>query len=72
MTPDIGTVRAEGVEIRTYRAAFVYQVPFRKDSSTGSPVINAVVLGDTPTSLYANAPGRHRQRGRTQEGPEGA
>ena len=42
---DFRTVRAEGAEIGTYRATFVYQGPFKKDASTGSRVINEVVLG---------------------------
>ena len=35
----------KGAEIGTYTTTFVYQGPFKKDSSTGSPVINEVVLG---------------------------
>jgi hypothetical protein len=31
-------------KIAVYKAAFAYQGPFRKDFSTGSPVINEVVL----------------------------
>ena len=45
MTRVLGVFGPKGAEIRTYGAAFVYQEPFRKDFSTGSRVINEVVLG---------------------------
>ena len=44
MTPDVRTVRAEKRQIGAYRAAFVYQGPFKKEFSTASRVVNEVVL----------------------------
>ena len=44
MTLDIRKFRAEEQQIGAYSGAFVYQEPFKKDSSTASRVINEVVL----------------------------
>jgi len=41
----LGLFGPKGAEIGTYRTTFVYQGPFKEDSSTGSRVINEVVLG---------------------------
>jgi hypothetical protein len=46
MTPNFRTVGPKGAEIGTYTTTFVYQGPFKKDSSTGFRVINEVVLED--------------------------
>ena len=40
----MGLFRPKGAEIGTYTTTFVYQGPFKKDASTGSRVINEVVL----------------------------
>src|SRR5215217_1215339 len=40
----LGLFGPKGAEIGTYRTTFVYQGPFKEDSSTGSRVINEVVL----------------------------
>ena len=40
----MGLFGPKGAEIGTYRTTFVYQGPFKEDSSTGSRVINEVVL----------------------------
>jgi hypothetical protein len=40
----LGLFGPKGAEIGTYRTTFVYQGPFNKDASTGSRVINEVVL----------------------------
>src|SRR5215207_4607226 len=45
MTQDVRTVRAEKRQNRAYRAAFVHQGLLKKDFSTGSLLINEVVLG---------------------------
>ena len=37
----------KGAEIGTYGTTLVYQGPFKRDSSTGSRVINEVVLGSS-------------------------
>jgi hypothetical protein len=51
----LGLFGPKGAEIGTYRTTFVYQGPFKKDSSTGSRVINEVVLegefSEVPHSL---------------------
>jgi hypothetical protein len=41
----LGLFGPKSDKIAVYKAAFAYQGPFRKDFSTGSPVINEVVLG---------------------------
>jgi hypothetical protein len=40
----LGLFSPKSDKIALYKAAIVYQGPFRKDFSTGSPVINEVVL----------------------------
>src|SRR5215204_576510 len=44
MTPNFRTVGPKGAETGTYTMTFVYQGPFKKNSSTGFRVINEVVL----------------------------
>src|SRR5215204_4994267 len=41
----LGLFGPKSDKIAVYKAAFAYQGAFRKDFSTGSPVINEVVLG---------------------------
>src|SRR5215211_3715003 len=41
-------------KIAVYKAAFAYQGPFRKDFSTGSPVINEVVLEGVFSEVVAS------------------
>src|SRR5918994_3052679 len=53
MTPNFRTVGPKGAESGTYTTTFVYQVPFKKDASTGFRVINEVVLGIRPGSKAA-------------------
>jgi hypothetical protein len=36
MTPDLGLFGPKSDKIGAYRAAFIYQGPFKKDFSTGS------------------------------------
>jgi hypothetical protein len=52
----LGLFGPKSDKIAVYKAAFAYQGPFRKDFSTGSPVINEVVLGtQVNNSPYAEA-----------------
>jgi hypothetical protein len=57
----------KGAEIGTYRATFVYQGPFKKDASTGSRVINEVVLG-TSVNKGKKRNDRARRRRRRRSG----
>ena len=44
MSPKLELLGPKGTEIGTYRTTFVYQGPFKEDSSTDSRVIIEVVL----------------------------
>jgi hypothetical protein len=44
MSRNLGLLGPKGTEMGTYRTTFIYQGPFKEDSSTGSRVINEVVL----------------------------
>jgi hypothetical protein len=59
----------KGAEIGTYTTTFVYQGPFKKDSSTGSPVINEVVLERLSEKGYE--PRSERGFGRCREAKMG-
>jgi hypothetical protein len=69
MTPDVRTVRARKGQIGAYRAAFVYQGPFKKALSTASRVVNEVVLkkcnstkfkvASNPSNAAVSNPERH-------------
>jgi hypothetical protein len=60
MIPEFRSFRAKSAEIGFYGAAFVYQGPFEKVFSTGSRVINEVVLGTSvnkvQTPMYRTLP----------------
>jgi hypothetical protein len=45
MALDVRKFGPKSDKIGAHRGAFVYQEPFKKDSSTASRVINEVVLG---------------------------
>ena len=45
----LGLFGPKSGKIGVYRAASIYQGPFKEDFSTGSPAINEVVLG-TPVN----------------------
>jgi hypothetical protein len=61
MIPEFRSFRAKSAEIGFYGAAFVYQGPFEKVFSTGSRVINEVVLG-----TWLN---KGKRKGRSPAGP---
>src|SRR5215218_63939 len=50
----LGLFGPKSDKIAVYKAAFAYQGAFRKDFSTGSPVINEVVLGCSFLSCSTN------------------
>src|SRR5215213_920985 len=60
MTPDVSTVRAKSGKIGAYRAASVYQVPFKKGLSTSSRVINEVVLEAVREGSSTSEPPQHQ------------
>jgi len=42
----LGLFGPKSGKIGVYKAAFIYQEPFKEDFSAGSPAINEVVLAD--------------------------
>jgi hypothetical protein len=51
MALDVRKFGPKSDKIGAHRGAFVYQEPFKKDSSTASRVINEVVLGTSVNKL---------------------
>ena len=51
----LGLFGPKSGKIGVYRAAFIYQGPFKEGFSAGSPVINEVVLGTTLHKIRVKA-----------------
>jgi len=52
----LGLFGPKSGKIGVYKAAFIYQEPFKEDFSAGSPAINEVVLGIRVNKPLINAP----------------
>ena len=55
MALDVRKFGPKSDKIWAHRGAFIYQEPFKKDSSTASRVINEVVLGTSVNSPFGFA-----------------
>ena len=58
MALDVRKFGPKSDKIWAHRGAFIYQEPFKKDSSTASRVINEVVVLGTPVNKDKDRKGR--------------
>jgi hypothetical protein len=49
----LGLFGPKSGKIGVYKAAFIYQEPFKEDFSASSPAINEVVIGVCPKVRYS-------------------